>query len=821
MQHRVGSSFFPYFDALLRDLRYAARSLAKNPGFSFAVLAILATGIGATTAVFSVVDAVLIRPLAVREQSKLAVVWKRDRQSGNPLEEFSIPEFRDLRDQNQVFSCVAAMPTSVYGYGFTVTGVGEPFQIESARVSADFFSVLGSAPQYGRDFVDSDDRPGAGPTAVISHSLWLNHFSADPTLVGRQITLDGSGYTVIGIMPADFDFPSGADIWTPLELSRSAVGNRGVVYLQLVGRLKPDVSLAQAQTNLDAVIANIADQHPEGHTVNQRAAITPITRYVVGSAGPALILLMGASGLLLIIVCANIAGLLAVRTLGRRKEMAVRAALGAGRGRLAWQLITESVLLAVGGGSLGSILALWMLNVFKAIAPADVPRIAGASINIEALAFAGFAALVSLTVFGLAPAVTASTVNLSDALKGGSISIAGGSPHRLRSVLVVCQVALTVVLAVAATLIAISFRSLTKADLGFEQANLLTAEVSLRGNTYGDPARRRQWYHELIERLEKHPNIGAAGMVLVRPLQGTVGWDVPYRAEGQSVSDVARNPVPNFEIVTPHYFKAMAIPLLTGREFSDEDTPQSPPVVIVSRSAARQFFGTDDAVGKRIQLGAVGANSPWVTIVGVVADARYRGLENVRLDTYVPDTQRLFPTRYIMIRAAGPASAITDILRQEVSAMDSTQAVSGTVAMSEMVNRALARPRFSMTLLVFFAGVAALLAAAGIYAIVSFTVTEKTRETGIRMALGAIPTQVVMGTVGKAFRLVIAGVMIGLGVAAIGTQLIQSLLYEVAVRDPWVFGGVGLSSLLAAVAAAYIPARRASRIAPSSAFRHE
>ncbi|HYL97417.1 MAG TPA: FtsX-like permease family protein, partial [Blastocatellia bacterium] len=553
--------------------------------------------------------------------------------------------------------------------------------------------------------------------------------------------------------------------------------------------------------------------------------VTPMTSYVLGSARPALFFLMAASILLLLIACTNVAGLLLARSASRKKEMAVRAALGAGRARLVRQLFTESLLLALLGGTFGTAFAICLIAIFKKIAPADVPRIASVHLSAPGLVFASSMALVSAILFGLAPALSASKVDLAESLKDTSAQASGGAgSHRLRAGLVIAEVGLTLVLTIGAALVVLSFRSLERVDLGFDPRNLFTAQISLRGADYGTPQKRREWYRQLMDRLEAHPEVEAAGMDLVRPLEGTIGWDVPYQAEGQPVDAVPGNPVPNFEIITPHYFRATRIQLVAGREFNEQDTEDSPPVVIISRSAAGRMFGGENAVGKRIKLGQFLADSPWLIVVGVVADARYRALDDSRFNVYVPYTQRAFPVRYVMIRVnpavATPGSAAR-LLRKEVSALDGRQAVSSVTTMDKMVDRALARPRFSMMLLLLFASIAAFLATIGIYGIVSYSVSERTREIGIRLALGAGSTQILRMITANVFILTAAGIVLGLVAAFSAMRIMTGLLYGIRATDPLVFAAASLLLALIAMAAAYVPARRAARIEPASSLRSE
>jgi putative ABC transport system permease protein len=538
-----------------------------------------------------------------------------------------------------------------------------------------------------------------------------------------------------------------------------------------------------------------------------------------------LFLLLGASALLLLIACTNVSGLLLGRALSRKREFAVRAALGAGRARLVKQLLTESLLLAGAAGLLGTALAVWLVEICKRIAPSDVPRIADAHVNLQVLVFAALVVFVSMIVFGLGPALAASKIDLAEALKDAGVKTStGAGPRLMRSILVVSEVAITLVLTVAAVLVALSFRSLQRVDLGFDPAHLLTAEVSVRGSDYAAPARRREWYRQLLLGLESHPEVVAAGIDLVRPLEGRIGWDVPFQAEGQSPEDVPGNPVPNFEIITPHYFRAMGTQLLAGREFSEQDAFDGQPVIIVSRATADRCFGsTDAAIGKRIKLSPSDSDSPWSTIVGVVADARYRALDDPRLNVYVPYTQRNFPGRYVMIRMAPgvPAARGAALLKDEVAKLDDTQAVGAVTTMDAMVGRALGRPRFSMILLLSFASIAGLLATIGVYGIVAYNVAERTREIGIRMALGARYDRVLVMVTAGVLKLALAGVLIGSAVALLTSRFMSGMLYNVHPSDPRIFVSVSVLLILAALGAAYLPARRAASVDPAVALRRE
>jgi putative ABC transport system permease protein len=810
---------------LWHDLRYGARMLFKSKGFTAVAVLALALGIGANTAIFSVVNAVILRPLPFAEQERLIVVWKQDQTASNPFVELSVPEFVDWQKQSTVFESVAAMPTTVYGYGYVLSERGgeEPSQIESARVSASFFPTLGVKAALGRAFVAEEDRPGAARVVVLNHRFWQSRFNADPNLVGQTLTLNGANYTVTGIMPPEFDFPKGVDVWTPLQTNARQSESRATVFLQAVGRLKPGVTIERARAELNAITGRLAAQYPEMNASNQKVVITPLAEYVFGNARPALYLLLAASVLLLLIACANIANLLLARATVRRKEIAVRAALGASRARLVRQLLTESFALAGMGGALGVLLADWLVALFKVFAPADIPRIEDVHINGAVLGFTCVVTLLTALVFGLAPALTISKIDLNESLKeGGAKGADDRSGNRLRGALIVAEVSVTLVLLVSAGLILHSFMNLRQAGLGFDPRNVLTAHLKLQGAKYAEPRQSRDFYARLLERLEAQPGVVAAGAILIRPLEGTIGWDVPYMIEGQTPDEAKRNIVPNYEVITPHYFRSMSIPLLKGREFTEQDREQAPNVAIISETMARRIFlpGTDP-LGQRIKLDPSDPETAWRTIVGVVGDARYRELKDIRWDVYVPYRQTTDPIRYITIRTASDPQAFISIVRREVAAIDSGQAVTGVATMEQLVATSLARPRFNTLLLSLFAFLAITLASIGLYGVISYSVTRRTREIGIRIALGAQTRDVLKLVVKQGMTPVLVGVVIGVAAALVVTRVMSSLLFGVSATDPATF--IGVSVLLTGVAllACFVPARRATKVDPMVTLRHE
>ncbi|HKC86784.1 MAG TPA: ABC transporter permease, partial [Blastocatellia bacterium] len=686
---------------LWQDLRFGARMLLKKPGFTLIAVITLALGIGANTAIFSVVYAVLLRPLPFPEQERLVMAWKRDTTTNNPFVELAVAEVRDWQAQNRSFTNLALMPTTVYGYGYTLTDRGDPVQLESARVTGRFFSILGAQPALGRVFDETDDRVNGAKVVVLSDQLWRERFNADPKIIGQTITLSQQSFTVIGVMPPTFAFPKGVDLWTPLlaAMNQRAVESRGGAFLQAVGRLKPGVTLDQAEADLNTIIARLAEQYPETEAKGHRVVLTPLADHLFGDAKPALWALFAATGLLLLIAAANIANLSLARGASRRKELAVRAALGASRWRLAGQLLCESFALAICGGAVGVLLAYWLQDLLVAIAPADIPRLEDVRLSGAALLVSLLCTLTTTVIFGLLPALSASRFNLNETLNDAGAKLSGSrAGNRLSGALVVGEVALTLVLLVGATLILRSFVNLSSVNLGFDPANTLTMQLRIQGARYNRQS-LREFYRQLIERLEAKPGVVAASAVLIRPMEGHVGWDVPFILEGQSEAEAKKNRVPNFEAVTPHYFRTFRIPIKAGREFSDQDTDQAAPAAIISETMAKTLFGPGvDPVGKHLKPDF--RDEPWRTIVGVTGDVRFRELEDVRFDLYIPFAQ--WPPAFVnhfAVRTTAEPSAMLATVRREVAALDPQLAVSRVATMDELVAAHLARPRFSAVLL--------------------------------------------------------------------------------------------------------------------------
>lgn len=812
-------------DEMIQDVRYGMRMLLRHKAFTTLAVLTLALGIGANTAIFSVVYAVLLRPLPFPGQEQLFVAWKKDTTTRSPLVELSVAEFQDWQAQGRSFNGLAVMPTTVYGYGYILTGNGEPVQLESSKVTADFFSLLGVQPALGRVFDESDDRPNATRVAVISERLWRELFSADPQIIGQTITLTQQGFTVIGVMPATFEFPKGADLWLPLRAAMNphTLENRGAVFLQAIGRLKREVTIGQAEAELNTIIARVAAQHPETEAEGQRVVITPLPEFLFGNSRPALWALLAATAMLLLIAAANTANLVLARATVRRREFAVRTALGAGRVRIIRQLLSESFLLAGCGGACGVLLAYWLIRLLLHVAPGDIPRIADVGVNSPALAFSVLITFFAALLFGLAPAISASRLNLNKTLSEGGSKMSGErSGIRTRNTLIVAEVAVTVVLLTGTALVLRSFLNLTRIDLGFDPHSLLTMQLRLTGPNYSKPEPRREFYRQLVARLEAQPGVVAASAVLIRPLEGTVGWEASYGSEGQSVDEARQNAPANFEVITPDYFRTFGIALIAGRQFGSEDKLEAERVVIISETMARALFGgTEEAVGKRIKLDASSAQEPWRSIVGIAPDVRYRELQNLRFDLYVPLAQGMAGINHFAVRTAGDPNGFLATIRDAVSAIDPTQAVTSVATMEQLVARNLARPRFSAVLLNWLSALALLLAAIGIYSVVAYSVAQRTAEIGVRIALGAQSRDILKLVIGQGMRPVVAGIGIGLAVSFALTRLIAALLFGVSATDPLTFAVVAMTLALTAVFACWLPARRATKVDPLAALRCE
>jgi putative ABC transport system permease protein len=809
-------------ELIAADVRYAFRTLRRNPGFAIVVLLTLALGIGANAAIFSVVNGVLLRPLPYRDADRLMVIWgdlKRPGLSGIPA---SAGEYVDYRDRSHAFEQVAAYDT----VGFNLTGGGEPERVEGAVVTTTFFSLLGASAQVGRTFVAAEDQPGRDDVVVLSHSLWTRRFSANPAIVGQTIPVDGRPTQVVGVMPAVFQFPDRSiEIWKPFLLDAEALSdnNRGSHGYTALARLKAGISRQQAQADLNAVTAAFKTDHPGNYRTGFGATLRLLQEEIVGDTGRPLMVLLGAVAVVLLIACANVANLLLARAASRRKEIALRTALGASRGRLVRQLMTESVLVSTIGGLIGLGLAAWGVDLLIASAPDSIPRIQEVGVDARV---AGFTALVSLAtglVFGLVPALRASRAPLNDALKEGGR--AGGGVHGFAGrALVVSEVALSLVLLIAAGLLIHSFTRLQDVAPGFDSSRLLTFRLSLPESRYTTFQKGQSFFDEFFTGLRRSPGVRGVAAINALPFSG-LGGSRSFYIEGREEKRPEDQTEEQLRIVTDGYFAAMAIPIVAGREFTDRDALNQPRVAVVNDAMAKKHWPHESPIGRRVSFSR---DEPhWYEIVGVAGNIKHRALEAAdRPELYVPYRQPLFagwtvrPMYVIARTSADPASTVA-IARHEIARVDRDQPISDVRTMDERIGRSLSSRRFSMVLLALFAGLALTLAAVGIYGIVAYSVTERTHEIGVRVALGAQRRDVMAMVVGQGMTMTIVGTAIGIAASAALARLMSSLLFGVSAVDPATFVAIPLLLIAVALAACYVPARRAMRVDPLQTLRSE
>ena len=780
----------------------------------------LALGIGASTAVFSVVDAVLLRPLPFADAGRLVVAWQRSPDNSVPFIEVSYPDYLDWRQQARTFESMAIIPT--VNSGFVLAGE-EPLQVQGRLVSGNFFDVLGARARLGRPLRPDDDRVGADRVVVLGHGLWQRRFGADRAVIGRKIVVDGTPMEVVGVMPPAFRYPPKAEMWTPVVPAiPEAVANRGVCWAIVVGRLGPGARLAQAQAELDGIVARLAKAFPDAAA--DAAVVKPLTDELFGPARPALLVLLAAVLLVMLVACANVSALLLARAADRQREIAVRLALGASRGRLVRQLLCESALIALAGVAGGLVLAEWGLAALIALVPTDVPRLQDAAIDLRVLAFAAALAAAAALLSGLAPALVASRPALTDALESGARTAGPGSAQRsLQGLLVGAETAVALVLLLGAGLMAQTFQNLRRLDLGYDPRHVLALEVVAPHGKYEKPAEWRSLYQRLVERIARLPGVEASAGVFLRPLWGQMGNDWLFTVEGQSDADSRRNPHVNLEAVTPGYFGTMRTPLLRGRDFTDRDAEGAPGVAIVSNDFARRYWPGQDPIGKRLKIPL--PDSPyhltWLTVVGVVADARYREIQSSRLDLFLSYLQSPYGPRHIVVRTTGDPLAVAPSVRAAVRDADRELLAEDVTAMETVVAAALGGPRFGMQLLSAFALAALALAALGTYGVMAFLVGRRTREIGVRMALGARATDVTALILRQGLRPVMAGLTVGLGASLLLGRALGALLYGVAPHDPATMAAAAGTLAGIAAAACFLPARRAARLDPAAALRRE
>ncbi|MDT7603524.1 MAG: hypothetical protein QOF61_1521 [Acidobacteriota bacterium] len=801
-----------------QDVKYGVRVLLKTPLFSVVALVVIALGIGANTAIFSVVNAILLRPLPYDGADRIVSVWSTRAKRGLMHSSTSFPNFADLRAAQQSFEAMAAYTDT----NAALSGGDAPEQIVGEMTTPDLFTVLAAKPRLGRLLTAEDERAGGSPVVVISHGMWQRRFASDPNILGRQISLNGRDKTIVGVMSVSFQFPFAnqpPEYFVPLDPAGEMNVQRGAGYLQVLARLKPGVTLERAQAELSGIMERLANQY-KAENAGRSVTLISAQEDMVGTLRRTLLVLLGSVGFVLLIACANVANLLLARAAGRGREIAVRVALGASRARIVRQLLTESLLLSVIGGALGLLLAQWGVELLASVVPASVPRFGEVGLDKTVLAFTVGATLLTGLVFGLAPALQASKLELNEALKEGGRSATEGRGHnRLRGALIVAEVALSLILLVGAGLLIKSFFKLRNTNPGFDPRQTLTASVSLPSLRYGDDDKLREFYKRVVERTSHIPGVEAAAAILPLPLSDNV-IQTSFTVVGQPEPLPGEQPTSQARLVSPGYFRAMSVPVLKGRDFSEHDDEKAPKVIIVNDTLARRFFPGEDAIGKRLKLGL---NDIDGEIIGVVGDVRHRKLDaEAGPEYYVPLAQVPINDAQLIVRTTGGDPAqFAGALRAAVQEIDKNQPLFEVRTMNTLVAESMARQRFSMILLASFAALAMLLAAFGIFSVMSFLVAQRTHEIGIRMALGAQVSDILRLVVGQAMTLTLVGVCLGLAGAFALTRVMENLLYEVKPNDPAIFGGI--AALLAAVAliACLIPARRATRVDPMVALRYE
>ena len=808
---------------LIQDLRYGTRVLLRRPGFTAVAVLTLALGIGANTAIFTVVNSVLLRPLPYKDPDRLALVRESLPKLGWNMMSASPAEFLDYREGNEVFSDIASFTDQ----SLNLTGQGDPLRVQAARVSASLFPLLGVQPSQGRTFLEEEDQVGNSSVIILSHGLWQSHFASDPAVINKVVRLDDKPFTVVGVMPPSFQFPytggtfaRAPELWVPLALTDQERKIRASDFQYgVIGRLKPGISLPQAQANIEAVAAHFQQQRPDIYgDVQVSATVVGLKQDVVKKVRLLLLILLGAVSMVLLIGCANVANLLLARAVSRQKEIAIRIALGAGTWRIVRQLLTESVLLSLIGGGSGLVLAIWSLELVAKFGPRDIPRLQEISLDLPVLCFTLLVSVLTGILFGLAPALQSARLNLNQVLKdAGARATRGLEGKRLRELLAVFETASAIVLLVGAGLLVNSFARLLRVPPGFNPEGVMVAQTALPTTRYRKADQSKAVQKQLLERLAALPGVQAAGVTTNLPLVGERG--IGFIVEGDT--DEAVNTGYN-AWVSDDYFRAMGISLRAGRSFTDADREDTPPVVVINETMQRRFWPDDDAIGKRVKWG--GWNDGWLTIVGVVADVKVSSLEaETNPAIYMPIFQipRARSSVIYVVRSSTDAANLSTELRNEIKAVDAELPVYDIRAMSQVIGESVAQRRFTMMLLSVFAAAALLLAAIGLYGVISFSVTERTREIGIRMAMGASYTDVLRLVLGQALTLSLVGIVIGIAGALALTRMMTTLLFEVSPTDSFTF--VCAPLLLAGVAliACFVPARHAAIVDPMVALRYE
>ncbi|HKO96752.1 MAG TPA: ABC transporter permease [Pyrinomonadaceae bacterium] len=800
-------------EGLIKDIRYGIRSLLKRPGFTAIAVITLALGIGANTTLFSFVNGILLRPLPYKDPSRLVVLDETAPKQGVSSFAVSYPNFADWRAQNTVFEDIGIFQDGNY----SLVGGGDPEQIPGARISQGMFEILGVAPQLGRTFTAEEDRPDTNNVVILSHGLWQRRFGSASNIVGQSTMVQGRPHTIIGVMPGGFKFPETAELWVPMALTEK-IYTRNDHGLSSIARLKPNVTLEQAQAEMNSIARRIEEQHPvtnEGMGVN----VFSLRDNLAGDYRQALLILLGVVAFVLLIACANVANLLLARASARHKEFALRAALGASRGRIVRQVLTESALLSLMGAVVGIFLAVWGKNVLLAAIPGDMPFWMKFDLDLRVLGFTFLISVITGLIFGVVPALQSSRTSLNETLKEGGRTGAGAH-NRMRSLLVVAEVALSLVLLVGAGLMVRSFTQLQRVDAGINPERVLTVEVPLARAKYPEKAQQAAFFQQLVGRVAALPGVSSAAAVSIVPLRG--GWGRSLTVEGFPVLSVGQAPMINHTVVSPNYFRTMGITLREGRDFTEADTATATNVTVVDERLARQYWPGASAVGKRVRFGPPESNEPWFTVIGVAGAVRHARLDReTRQTVYVPYHQVPIREMTMALRTSGDPESLAGAVRKEVLALDKDQPVTNVLTMNAVISRSVWQPRFYAILFGIFAVLALVLAAVGIYGVMSYAVTQRTQEIGIRMALGARAVDVLRLVVKNGMTLITIGVVIGLVAALALTRLMATLLFGVTPTDMLTFIAVSAVLVLVALVACLVPARRATKVDPLVALRYE
>jgi putative ABC transport system permease protein len=798
---------------LLQDLRHGARLLVRTPGFAAIAIAALAIGIGANTAIFSVVNTLLIQPLPYHDADRLAIVWEHNIPRDKKNNVVAPANFLHWREMNQGFADLAAVSST---FDVTLTGAGDPEEVPTQLVTAEVFPILGVRPAIGRGFTPEEIRPGSR-VVMISDRLWKRRFSGDPGILERPIVSGGTPYTVIGVMPPGFSFlDRNVDVWQPFGFTAQTRTPRGRS-IQVIGRLKPDVTFARAQEDMTRVASELTRRFPDFNT-GWTARVVPLRDQLTGDVRPALLVLAGAVTFVLLIACANVANLLLARATARQRELAVRAALGAARGRLIRQLLAESLVLSVAGGITGLLLAWWALNFLRAVVAERLPiqRLEMVGIDGWVLVFTLGASVFCGLVFGVVPALTAAGPSLNDALKEGGRTGSVSRGNRTRSAFVIVEIALALVLLVGAGLLMRSFKLLLDVDPGFDPARTVTMRLSLPSSRYGGDGQRAQFFDRFFQQVDALPGVQASGSISWLPLAGG-GAATSMEIVGQPKPPKGQEPVADVRVISHEYLKAMGVPLLKGRLFNEQDAADAKGRVVINDTMARRHWPGQDPIGKRVRIAWDDLEDE---VIGVVGDVKHAGLHGeIRAMTYWPFQRSPYGTMTIAVRTAGEATSVVNAIAGVVRQMDPDLVFANVRTMEEVVARSVAERRLTMLLLTVFAGAALLLAAVGIYGVIAYSVTQRTQEIGIRMALGAQRGDVLRMIVGQAMALTLTGILIGGVGALLLTRLMTGLLFNVEPGDPLTFLAVAVVLGIVAACASYVPGRRATRVDPVIALR--